>query len=154
MSRQEIRIPACTIPPQHGSWLATARAEGFVPSQRATVRRARQRGHGQVVPLSGRWSRCVRATAEVYSESEGNRPGSYELSEPGLGRYFSAGGGEAQEQVPRPRPAESWIEQALEAGLGKRTLLTSKGGLGFADRQLDSGSSIQARATGSVGWPL
>eukprot|EP00965_Chrysotila_dentata_P081132 2678200-Pleurochrysis_carterae.AAC.1 len=52
------------------------------------------RGGGCSLPKgSGQWSRCVRATAEVYSESEGNRPGSYEFSEPGLGRYPSAGSG-------------------------------------------------------------
>eukprot|EP00965_Chrysotila_dentata_P213421 6187613-Pleurochrysis_carterae.AAC.7 len=64
-------------------------------AMRAAVRQAWQREHGRVVPLSGQqWSRCVRATAEVYSESERNRPGSYEFSKPGLGRYSSAGGEE------------------------------------------------------------
>eukprot|EP00965_Chrysotila_dentata_P260055 6213767-Pleurochrysis_carterae.AAC.2 len=81
-----------------------ARVRGLliVPSQRAAVRQAWQRGHGQVVLLSGQWSRCVKATAEVYSESEENRPGSYEFSEPGpgpwtvvLGWGWRGGGSEA-----------------------------------------------------------
>eukprot|EP00965_Chrysotila_dentata_P178557 5897236-Pleurochrysis_carterae.AAC.2 len=51
--------------------------EGFVSSYSAAVRRARQRGHGQVVPRSGQCRRCVRAGAGRNSESNGRSPGSY-----------------------------------------------------------------------------
>eukprot|EP00965_Chrysotila_dentata_P154684 5111225-Pleurochrysis_carterae.AAC.2 len=60
MPRQGVRVSACAIPLNN-----TAHA----------ARRAWQREHGQVVTLSGQWSRCVRATAEVYPSLEARCPG-------------------------------------------------------------------------------
>eukprot|EP00965_Chrysotila_dentata_P014711 486956-Pleurochrysis_carterae.AAC.3 len=78
-----MRVSARTVAfnASHGERLCEG--EGPVPSHSAAVRRARQRGYGQVVPRSGQCRRRVRARAGRNSESDGRRPGSFESSEAG-----------------------------------------------------------------------
>eukprot|EP00965_Chrysotila_dentata_P126302 4174337-Pleurochrysis_carterae.AAC.1 len=64
--------------------------------------------HEQVVPLSGQWSRCVRATDEVYLSPEVTNPGSYELSEAGPGRFSFAGGEEVGGEAGAVRACDGW----------------------------------------------
>eukprot|EP00965_Chrysotila_dentata_P114050 3771233-Pleurochrysis_carterae.AAC.1 len=83
MPGQGMRVSARTVTFNAVHWGRLCEGEGFVPSHNAAARRARQRGHGQVVSRSGQCRRCVRARTGRNSESEGRRPGSYESFEAG-----------------------------------------------------------------------
>eukprot|EP00965_Chrysotila_dentata_P261315 6214211-Pleurochrysis_carterae.AAC.1 len=82
MPGQGMRVSAYTVAfnATHGERLCEG--EAFVPCHSAAVRRARQRGHGQVVPRSGQCRRCVRARAGRKSKSDGRRPGSWAVRRP------------------------------------------------------------------------
>eukprot|EP00965_Chrysotila_dentata_P223448 6193577-Pleurochrysis_carterae.AAC.1 len=81
-----------------------------VPRQAA--RRSRQRGHGQVAPLSGQWSRCVRATATVGGEA-----GAFKHATGVAETYRRPSSADhVPEQLSREEPAQGRVELLLLDG--------------------------------------